>query len=114
MTMRRITPEQVLAAYAATGMKPARTGYDWFTEDGCGCGMTAIIKQRRPEFRNPGLIVYEAADILEVSVEYIFGFADGFDGRGRPATPAESHRTQGWEDGHAAALAVFGEAATSC
>jgi hypothetical protein len=114
----RITPEQVVAAYQATGLKPARTGLGWFTEDGCACGAAALIRARIEGFCNPYWPFPMAAACLGVSRPYLGGFVHGFDGipfedLDDPDDPAAGNADldvvrRGYRDGAAAAAAVFG------
>jgi hypothetical protein len=114
---RRITPAEVVAAYAATGMKPARTGEDWFTADGCGCGAAAMIAVREPGFRNPYWPFPMAAACLGVSRAYLRGFVHGFEGTpvGRLVDHLSNGETiqeirSGHQDGWDAATAIFKDA----
>jgi hypothetical protein len=106
MPTRRYTAAEVLAAYQASGLVPARTGEDWFDEAGCGCGLTALVKARRPEFCNPHWPTDLVAEELGITHGYMIGFARGFDGVPLKENP-RPEELLGFEDGTAAALAVF-------
>jgi hypothetical protein len=109
----RIAVADVLAAYVNTGIKPARTGEDWFDADGCGCAATALIAARVPGFCNPHWPFPMAAASLEVSRPYLRGFVAGFDGVSigvaiNGVADADRDETRvGYRDGQAAAAAVF-------
>lgn len=91
----RISPDQVLAAYKATGLKPTRE--KWLGA-GCACalGVLAISKGAREVYSG------EIVRTLEITREYMGDFLLGFDGK-----PAAPRSTLGYADGKAAAEAVF-------
>jgi hypothetical protein len=108
--MNRIAPEEVVAAYRKTGLIPERTAEHWFSEDGkCGCGATAVMKARNPEFCNSILSFKDAIGLLEVSGEYLRGFIHGFDGR-EPRVKNLPEYDQGYRDGIDSCRAAFREA----
>jgi hypothetical protein len=108
--MNRITPEQVVAAYRKTGLTPERTGEAWFSLDGkCGCGATAVMKARNPDFCNSVLSFKDALGLLEVSGEYLRGFIHGFDGLA-PRVKDLPEYDQGYQDGVDSCRSAFKEA----
>lgn len=99
---RRITPEQVKAAYEKTGLKPARGG--WYPQEGCACGLGAMLAEIDGEVWRPRL-VSTVASRLGVELDYLNGFVRGFDGRdGKLFGHLEP---LGHTDGQAAAALVF-------
>jgi hypothetical protein len=108
MSGNRVTPEQVLAAYEATGLVAVRARYTDVTDDGklCACGLSAVyIHQSGDEGYNT--LRYGSEDDLitgklNVTQKYLNSFIDGFDGmtKSSPADP------QAYEDGKAAWEAV--------
>jgi hypothetical protein len=108
--MNRITPEEVVEAYRKTGLTPERTGMDWFSEDGkCGCGATAVMKARNPDFCNSTLKFGDAIELLGVSRPYLRGFVVGFDGLS-PIDMDLQEYAQGYQDGVDSCRAAFQEA----
>lgn len=113
--MKRITPDEVLAAYKATGLKPAR--YLWYTEDngGCACAMGALIAWKYPgelEAVDEDDIEIKCDDIssCDWGLSYSCGFVTGFDSGDLPSERSEEWQ-YGFDDGCSAAAAVFGGAA---
>lgn len=116
--MQRITPQEVAAAYAATGLKPHRR--TWYARPmaeidvGCACGIGVLIIHR---FGNGPDITSRMglhAGILVGNVEYLAGFIRGFDGdpdhSQNPGWESEyAEYRLGHEDGAAAAALVFAE-----
>lgn len=110
-TGRRITADEVAAAYRETGLEPMRGAY---FDHVCGrphqaCGLGVLY------FKSAGLkagdstegMPFSASDIGIVSV-YEYAFADGFDGKiCEDDTPLA---ILGYRDGTAAALRIFAEA----
>ena len=110
MDKKRITPDQVVEAYLATGLVPIRDGWtDRIGDRRCGCGLTAVATQiseaNYDRISNAIMEEYVIADLLDLSPKYVGGFADGFDGGKRD--PYESEDWQlGYEDGRSAWEAV--------
>jgi hypothetical protein len=105
--MRRITVEEVKAAYEKTGLKPVRgtTCYlgraHAFNE---GCPIDAMIFGKLKD----KFCTLDVCEVLGVSMNYLEGFVLGVDGCNRSSHP--DHRL-GLEDGIAVRLAIFGEPA---
>lgn len=100
----RITPEQVVEAYKATGLKPMRGWY--FQNKDCACGLGAIAANggcSRNEDRADRWLVRNGG----FHHSYIGGFAGGFDGEQSlvPGANAEEYK-QGYADGQSAWNAV--------
>jgi hypothetical protein len=103
--MRRITPEEVKAAYEKTGLKPFRGSYmRTGTGEACGIGVKA--------FAESGEKWWDWVDRhTRDNKAYHYGFVGGFDGSGlgpnKEDDPADYEL--GRLDGEAAAAAVFQE-----
>lgn len=108
--IKRITPDEVVAAYDKTGLGVMQGGY--FDADGtCACGMGVYAAARfGVDPRN-----YHAVDIdlafirVGFTREYLRGFYNGFDGRARERGHAQEDL--GRADGVAAYEATQKEAA---
>jgi hypothetical protein len=108
--MDRITPEQVVAAYKATGLTPKRN--EWFcyrTNSACGMGAISVQAQGKEEADARGTFHWIAD---RYDADYRQGFESGFDGDKRETfdwlSPARrANRNLGYDDGQAAAEAVF-------
>lgn len=119
--MKRITPEEVKAAYEATGLSPNRGC--WY-DDGCGCGLTAyaiangIVSladiQAVPDDQDNEYAVCDPL-VAVLGTIYVSGFVDGFDNsRIRPRVSSRDDISAyecGFTDGQSAAALIFGEAA---
>jgi hypothetical protein len=106
--LKRITPEEVVAAYRESGMKPKR-GH--FNVDGCGCGIGAKGCQRFGSLDTPS---DQIADWAEATYggEYCDGFYEGFDGNEMSQWDINERYVLGHADGVFARLAcieAFGE-----
>jgi hypothetical protein len=111
--MKRITPEDVVDAYIATGLYPAFKR--WKTRDGRGgCGLTAIGGLNGHCVKS-GRRYEKFSKLLGLDQGYLYGFTAGFDGS--PFCPAMDCQTKhygfdhekvtmGLEDGLAARAAV--------
>lgn len=98
---KRITPEQVVAAYAATRLKPTQ-GF-WINPSAtCACGLGALIATRQ-KYLDRGMTWDDAAIKLGVPIGYVRSFTLGFDGVSRNCVP---DHIEGFDDGRAAAMAV--------
>lgn len=107
--LRRITPDEVRAAYARTGLQPMR---DTFLEPSdsapglmAACALGALdyeVRDDPDERPNTDQVVRR----LGLDPWYAVGFAAGFDGGIRETDASEPYRL-GYEDGAAAARAVF-------
>lgn len=98
--MKRITVDEVLAAYKATGLKPLRGSAISSTHSCCALG--ALSQQLRGHRRDVYSWSYQ-----EFGTEYSTGFTLGFDWGDDPSDIT----SQAFLDGRAAAAAVFAEAA---
>jgi hypothetical protein len=100
--MKRITVEEVRAAYEKTGLEPCRRRFG----DGklCGCPLTAVLKTRR---------VNLSARFLCESDNYAYGFIRSIDGRIRDTGLIKVENKlaykRGYADGLAVRQAIFGE-----
>jgi hypothetical protein len=103
--MKRITPEEVLDAYAKTGLKPHRGVWLW-KECGkrCGCGLGAMYVANGGD--PPKVWSQEVIKTLGISIDYLNGFTCGFDDESPDYEPG-GEEEQGYTDGLAAAAAVF-------
>jgi len=105
--MRRITVDEIKEAYKATGLTPARNTWGE-SGSGCACGLGVLaVAAGVPIDDLCSDVVYDTINLDEF---YGLGFTNGFDGNTRLG--ALSHRpgfNQGYDDGAAAAAAIFGE-----
>lgn len=110
--MPLITPEQVKAAYAKTGLIPIRGSFTRCRDDGrqCGCGLTALVLERLgtaafDEIAGQGMV----RNILNLDFAYAAGFEDGFDeiDDSIPDLSLGTEYVQGYEEGRAVADLVF-------
>jgi hypothetical protein len=106
--MKRITPSEVLDAYAKTGLKPVRR--EWVRYRGksveCACPLTAVLLLKC--VRTAGFTEDVIGQELELTLDYVRGFVAGVDGRGYFAQVLDhSDVDVGIRDGLAAAAAVF-------
>jgi hypothetical protein len=101
--MNRITSEQVLEAYKATGMQPKRNM--WLSDTSC-CGLTACVLARHPERASDvhSLVLSDGFSLLKymqeqlnLTYEYTRGFVVGFDNG--PFDYHHSEYTAGYIDG---------------
>lgn len=76
-TWRRVTAEDVIAAYIATGKKPAQGAFE--TPEGC-CAASVLVYRKTGYFPNSS---YSVAEILGLPKQYVWGFIDGYDGFSR-------------------------------
>lgn len=107
--MKRITPDQVIEAYQLTGWKPIQD--DWIDKVNgqiCGCGLAVLIGDAEKVRNFDSDIEYRVADELGLSVEYVTGFVQGFDG-GVMLNYFTGEHKAGYEDGRAAWEAVKAE-----
>ncbi len=109
----RILPEDVLAAYASTGLKPARGKYvnDRATQ-ACGVGCFAVAHGAKADNN----AVHEWV-VNQDNRPYFFGFVHGFDelveGEGYTKDSlygeiGQANYDRGYKDGQTAAAVVFG------
>lgn len=110
--MKRIKPEEVKAAYKATGLRPERCrAYSTVDPDGpCACGVGAFAFRMHGGMGKDFWLTSFAMELLMndgYSATYLSGFVDGFDGRNRHWCDADER--MGAIDGAAAAALVFGE-----
>lgn len=98
--MKRITPEDVVDAYIATGMYPCTPGLFY---DGIGgaCGLSAIVKSIDQAFDLEDAASNRWLQLLGITNQYLWGFIDGFDGN-----DSTERCKVGFEDGKAARSAV--------
>lgn len=108
--MNRITPEEVVAAYAKTGLVPVRARWAAYDEKRrpCGCAITALLVAAGNDF---GCIEAdtEYEPTLGLNADYEDGFVIGFDTIGEAKSPLDNDWQQGFHDGRSCAAAVFGE-----
>jgi hypothetical protein len=104
--VRRITPDEVKAAYEATGLTPRGGEY---VGEGCACGLGVLLVAAlgdkvlgmgdvRIERRIPGT--------LGIGMGYLYGFVNGFDGEPFSISSPTKYHVAGYEDGAAARAAV--------
>jgi hypothetical protein len=120
MSERRLTPEEVKAAYEATGAEPRRSlwvrpkNLKSFTQD-CGdakaCGLGVMyLKEKQPALISQEHSPNEAKAYAELALghEYVNGFISGFDSGHEITSPGyKGRQCQGFCDGKAAAELVF-------
>jgi hypothetical protein len=100
--IKRITVEQVKAAYAETGLTPKRG--TWRVGQ-FACGIGVIGEQVSRDNTWDGAVEYAAS--LGLDFDYVFGFIGGFDASGIPDEGESIEFRTGYSDGKAAAAAVF-------
>jgi hypothetical protein len=105
----RITPEQVTAAYAATGLRPVR-GITLRADGACGCPMAALFLQAaRPAAVYPsGREIYSWC-LRQWGELYITAFVWGAARRRADQWQPQSLDVDGVKDGVSVADAVFPE-----
>jgi hypothetical protein len=102
--MKRITPEEVVAAYKETGLKPVTEDFGNAVKN-CGCALTALTAMVHPDTEINDIIeAFENDDFPLVSYDrnYLIDFIAGFD-------ESSCDDTQGYQDGHNARKAVSKE-----
>jgi hypothetical protein len=113
--MRRISVEDVLAAYEKTGLEPAETGDAWYRGN-CACAIGALMcADERVRERGGRPYKYSRvgtpAKILRLEPVYVSGFSRGFDGNESEcdAVKPENHESYcaGYEDGLAVRRALW-------
>jgi hypothetical protein len=113
--MRRITVSEVKAAYEKCGIKPInRTFKEYGTFDSvcAGCAVTALAGSQGVD-----IVCTRAGELRrwaeqKYGQKYTGGFLGGFDRRlDRRYFLDSEDETMGWDDGRAAAAAIFGESA---
>lgn len=97
---RRITPAEVLAAYAATGLQPVR---QTFGDEECGCPLIAMHKSSKV-----GGTPKEWME-REVGMEYALGFISAVDFGKRELDLATGRYREGMEDGLAVRAELWPE-----
>jgi len=107
LEIKRITPEQVFAAYQATGVVPIQD--EWFrTIDGqkCACGLSAVQVAQAADtevgFQDivmQGDIEEFLSNTLELKKDYLRGFIYGFDGSSLSERADDTFKL-GWKDGY--------------
>lgn len=98
--MNRITPEEVLAAYEKTGLKPGRFLYkDNYLK--CGCPVTALAESIGCTYEpsDEGLFLARFARERELNISYLNGFINGVDSTNHPTTSEKKEFIDGFEDG---------------
>jgi hypothetical protein len=104
--MKRITPEEVVAAYKETGLKPVTDDFG-NVRSKCGCALTALAYKNNPTVELYDILVNFADDedfgILPYDENYLYDFISGFD------RSTLRKGTQGLQDGLAARHAVSKE-----
>jgi len=109
--MTRITPEQVQAAYQATGLTPTRgvyLGRSGERDAGGACGLGALAYAGLGmDWAKKGLTCNRAiSQVYGLSLSYQDGFIVGFDGLDNEPDIRSQAYQDGYADGAAAALAV--------
>jgi hypothetical protein len=100
--MKRITPEEVVAAYKETGLKPEQ---GITLADGCACGLGVIYAQKFGVLEADSYDVFNALE-RDLSPAYIYGFIAGFDGIDYTTIGLREGESIGYEDGRACWKAV--------
>lgn len=108
--MKRISVDEVRAAYAVTGLEPVRnTGlYLDHLSSGQGCPVDALFRHRSKRTSASAAFI---ADVLGVSEDYLYGFVCGVDATDQVISGTDV--ACGYADGRAVANAIFGEAVAS-
>jgi hypothetical protein len=119
--MKRITVDEILDAYGETGLQPTVGEFIGHLAYGdmCACAIGAFaaarlgVKGAMQSALTPWAVPWPGIG-LEYSREYIAGFIRGFDADEEKESsmtfPGREERMAGYEDGRAAARAVFGDA----
>lgn len=107
MQTRRITVEEVRAAYRKTGLRPWRGAFH-YEDEKCACALGAVFFATGGK-RKGMLALYaeEVTEHLKLDEFYQAGFIKGFDNQ--RAIGDEPYYLLGYTDGQACAAAVFGE-----
>jgi hypothetical protein len=119
MNLRRITTDEVVAAFKATNMQACRNTFG-SREHGAVCGIGALILNKYgfiPDCFDP---MNEATDagskgvpldfLQEYTYDYLLQFAHGFDNLEGDFKPIhDSDKMQAWNDGFATRLALEAE-----
>ena len=97
MTERRITVEEVIAAYRSLGLGTLTCNWVQLQNgEWCGCPMSAVVLAERPDTRRKGVwIRKEACEIF--GDNYVNGFVVAVDGQ--PTIRGEQRFREGYEDG---------------
>lgn len=97
---RRITPAEVLAAYAATGLEPVR---QTFGDESCGCPLIALHKASQ--------VGSTPKDWMnaEFGAEYSMGFMSAVDWGDMNLSGTSGRYREGIEDGLAVRAALWPE-----
>ena len=104
MSEKRITPEEVVAAYKKTGLRPGR--YDIIPHKGFCCGLGAVTIASDGD---GGLFGYSFVE-AEYGSEYVSGFLLGFDAVSPYRVVGDDpRRQQGFDDGWAAQKRAYEE-----
>jgi hypothetical protein len=117
--MRRITVDEVKAAYEKTGLKPKRGQYISHDKT-CGCAIGALVLAEGIDASaNCGAMATDYAERV-FGENYRVGFVHGFDARDKdyrkrhckfPTDEGQCEYDDGFNDGRAVAAAIFGESA---
>lgn len=107
---RRVSPEEVVAAYKATGAKPKQG--KWCRKDYCGdvmaCGLGVMYYQETHD-HNASASEVEAWATQRYGAKYVANFIVGFDCPDfRPEYKLEGDACRGFCDGRAAFYAATG------
>lgn len=113
--MKRIQPDDVIAAYRTKGLKAMTCSLDAMSNEAC-CALGAVLYASGQHPGREGSGYDNIAKILGLSSrDYVAGFVSGFDSgdRSNPITFGEDemmlHFNSGLEDGKSARKAVFAE-----
>ncbi len=101
--MKRITPEEVVAAYQKTGLKPNASTF-LNPKGTCGCGIGALCLAETDRLENGVSVLDWGAE--QFGHEYEGGFSDGFCLEGIALEYVPCRYAEGYADGRAAAEAV--------
>ena len=106
--MKRITVEEVKAAYEKTGLKPVRGTFN--DGKGCGCALGALYMAQ-----GGAACCSDPEEWCDAEFDFAYwdGFAGGFDAKEDFSLPdyVSLSRKEGHADGRAVAAAIFGEPA---
>lgn len=86
MSIARITPEEVVAAYKATGIRPIANFFVDQEQEFCGCPISALMVNLDPSLMYTAHPTIEIADKARAIYghNYVGGFTHGVD-EGKPA-----------------------------
>ena len=106
-TMNRILPDELVAMYRATGLRPI---FNHYHSDGSACGLGCYAEMRGQRFERSELFpmfTFPKCIIEEIGNDYVNGFVYSFDGGFSDEKSLTGRVQQGYLDGQACRAAVL-------